>query len=85
MPSRGALRLVEPMNEDDRLNVVTERFERRLAEESGKTRAEIAVVRTEVVGLRAEMIERNAELLKWMLGFFLAQTAAVAGLLALFR
>ena len=80
--------MVKPMNEDDRLDVVTERFERRLAEESGKTRTELAVVHTDVVGklgdLRAEMIHRNAELLKWMLGFFLAQTAGIAGVLALF-
>ena len=77
------------MNDDERLDLVTERFERRSSEENAKTRAEIAVVRTEVAGLRgdlrAEMIHRNAELLKWILGFLVIQTTALAGLIAVFR
>ena len=35
--------------------------------------------------LRAEMITRNADLLKWLLVFFAAQTTAIAALLKLFR
>ena len=72
---------------------MTERFERRLAEENGKLRVEMAAgfgeLRTAMAnglgGLRAEMIERNHELLKWALVFWATQIAAVAALLALFR
>ena len=68
--------------DDDRLTVVTERFERRLAEENGKLRVEM----TQGFGaLRAEMIDRNAELLKWGLVFGGTQTAALAALIALLR
>jgi hypothetical protein len=73
------------MNDDERLELMTERYERRLSEESGKTRGEIAVVRGDVLSLRAEMIDRHAELLKWMLGFLLIGVTAVAALIALFR
>ena len=41
---------------------VTERFERRLAQECGQLRVEMV---QGFGSLRAEMIERNAELLKW--------------------
>lgn len=70
---------------DDALNVAVERFERRLAEEGGRLRVEVAGVRTEVQGLRVEMSDRNAELLKWLLAFFVGQTAALAALMRLFR
>jgi hypothetical protein len=42
-------------------------------------------LRLETAELRAEMIDRNFNLLKWLLGFFAAQTAALAALMALFR
>lgn len=86
------------------IQIVTERFERRLAETSGKLRIEMADgfgrLRTDMAErsgclrsdmadgfgtLRADMIERKAELLKWLLIFGVTQTAALAGLLALFR
>ena len=35
--------------------------------------------------LRAEMIGRNADLLKWLLVFFAAQTTAIAALFRMFR
>jgi hypothetical protein len=83
------------MNErgDDTLVIATERFERRLAEESGKLRVELATgfggLRAEMQGgfgnFRAEMIDRNSEMLKWILGFLGLQLAAIAGLLTLFR
>ena len=80
-------------NSDDAIQIVTERFERRLAEENGKLRVEMATefgkVRAEMAagfgGLRAEMIDRNAELLKWGLLFGVTQTAALAGVMALLR
>lgn len=67
---------------DDLVMLVTERFERRLAEENGKWR----VAMSEGFGvLRAEMIDRNAELLKWGLVFAGTQTTALAALFALLR
>jgi hypothetical protein len=73
------------MADDDRLEILAERFERRLTDECGKLRTEIGAARAETMSLRAEMIDRNAELLKWLLAFFVAQTAALAALMALFR
>ncbi|MDP3719032.1 MAG: hypothetical protein Q8T13_14815 [Acidobacteriota bacterium] len=80
-------------NDSDVVVIVTERFERRLAEENGKLRVEMATefgkVRAEMAtgfgSLRAEMSDRNAELLKWGLVFGVTQTAAIAGVVALLR
>ena len=78
---------------DDGFQIITERFERRLAEESGKLRVEMAngfgdmkaAMASGLGDLRAEMIERNHELLKWALVFWATQIAAVAALLALYQ
>ena len=78
---------------DDVIQIVTERFERRLAEENGKLRVEMATefgklqveMATGFGGLRAEMSDRNAEMLKWGLLFGATQTAALAGVIALLR
>jgi len=79
MAVRNAFKVADLINEDDELNVVTmERFERRLGEECGQ-------LRLEIVNLRSEVIDRSADLLKWLLAFFVAQTAALAALMALFR
>jgi hypothetical protein len=80
-------------HDDAIIQFVTERFERRLAEESGKIRVEIADgfgrLRTEMAEgfgkLRAEMIDRNAELLKWGLLFGASQTAALAAVIVALR
>lgn len=65
--------------DNDNLDVVTlERLERRLTEETG-------AVRMDVKDLRAEMIDRQASLLRWLLGFFVAQTAALGALLSVLR
>jgi hypothetical protein len=84
-------------HEDDIVERVTERFERRLAEECGQLRVEMATshgaLRAEMAQgfgtLRAEMIERNAELLKWALIFAVTQTGVLvsvfAALFGLFR
>lgn len=80
-------------NDNDVIVIVTERFERRLAEEGGKLRVEMAIefgkVRAEMAAgfgaLRAEMSDRNADLLKWGLVFGVTQTAAIAGIVALLR
>ncbi len=58
------------------------RMREELTAENGKLRADM----NEGFGLlRAEMIHRNSELLKWVLGFLVAQTAALAALLRFFR
>jgi|GEM_PF-6233037 len=79
MTVRSSLRPVDVLDAGDELNVVTlERLERRLGEECGQLRLDIA-------NLRTEMIDRSGDLLKWLLAFFVAQTAALATLLAVFR
>jgi hypothetical protein len=102
-------------SDNDVIMIVSERFERRLADENGKLRVEMATefgkvradmatefgkVRSEMAtesgklrsemavgfgSLRAEMIDRNAALLRWMLIFGITQTAAVVGLVKLWR
>ena len=83
MPRRSALAALHtmPESEDQVIDRVTERFERRLAEECGKLRVEMA---HGFGSLRAEMIERNGELLKWGLVYAITQAGVVAALLALF-
>lgn len=76
----GVIEMTERDNEI--VMVATERFERRLAEENGKLRVEMA---HGFGALRAEMIDRNAELLKWALLFGGTQTAALAALIGLLR
>lgn len=84
MYPRGAQRAVSQMTDgdDDVIMIVTDRFERRLAEESAKLRVEMA---EGFASLRVEVIDRNAELLKWALVFGVTQTAAIAGIVAMLR
>lgn len=64
---------------EEEISVVTlERLERRVGEESGKLRLDIAGVRTEIV-------QRSLTELKWLFAFFVAQTAALAALMSLLR
>ena len=74
---------------NDVIVIVTERFERRLSEETSQLRVEMATgfgeVRTQIAQLRAEMIDRNADRLKWGLVFGVTQTAAIAGIVAVLR
>jgi hypothetical protein len=124
MFGRSASSALSNVTDDDNdvIVIVTERFERRLADETGKLRVEMATefgkvraematefgevraemasefgkvraematgfgsLRTELAQLRAEMIERNGDLLKWMLVFGITQTAAIVGLIRLWR
>ena len=63
------------LQEEDEFSVVTlERLERRISE-----------VRMEIKDLRTEVIDRNTSMLLWLLGFFVAQTAALGALLAALR
>ena len=93
MSPRGAVAALTHMpHEEDPIPLVTERFERRLAEERSQLRMEMAVefgkLRTDMTQgfgeLRAED-HPQADLLKWLLVFFAAQTTAIAELLRLFR
>lgn len=76
-------------SDNDVIVIVTERFERRLTEETSTLRVEMATgfgeLRAQIAQLRAEMIDRNSELLKWGLVFGVTQTAAIAGIVALLR
>ena len=80
-------------HDDDIIQIVTERSERRLAEECGKLRVEMqagfGTIRVEMHqgfgALRTEMAGRNAELLKWGLIFGATQTGALAAVIALLR
>jgi hypothetical protein len=78
-------------SDSDPVEFVTERFERRLADEAGKLRVEMATgfgqLRADMAqmggALQSEMIDRNAELFKWGLLFGATQVAALAGIIAL--
>jgi hypothetical protein len=89
MSARHALRVVSIMKSEDEEPVTVERFERRIAEVEGKLRLEISGLRhdmTEGFGkLRTEIADRNSDQLKWLLLFFVGQTAALAAVLSLFR
>ena len=78
MTLRSGFRPVDVLD-DSEISVVTlERLERRMNEECGH-------LRLDIVNLRTEMVDRSSELLKWLLAFFVAQTAALAALMAVFR
>jgi hypothetical protein len=78
MTLRGGSRPFEFANDDVEISVVTlERLERRLGDECGQLRVELG-------GLRAEMADRSFDLLKWLVGLFVAQTAALGALMKAF-
>ena len=64
---------------DTMLTAVSERFERRLAEEGAKFRVELAALGS---GLRQEMARDRFELLKWMFVFWIGQLAAMSAILS---
>jgi hypothetical protein len=79
MTTRGGFRPVELMGDENELSVVTlERLERRIGEECGQLRLDIS-------GLRTEVADRSLSMVKWLLAFFVAQTAALGTLMAAFR
>lgn len=64
---------------EDVVGLVAERFERRLSEESGALRLDIAAVRGEIASTKAELI-------RWMFIFWVGQVGATLGILfAFFR
>ena len=65
------------------ITITEERFERRLAEEIGKVRIEIAETRAE---LKTEMERNRSETLKWMFIFWVGQIAVLSGIIfAMFK
>ena len=75
----GRVLQVQDFATGDEVDVITmERLERRLTEECG-------AIRLDIRDLRAEMIDRNNSSLRWLLGFFLAQTTAIGALFAALR
>jgi hypothetical protein len=93
--------LINEAGEDNKksiIEVVEERFERRLTEEIGKLRVEVsegmnklrAELRTEMVEgtskLRTEMADLRANLIQWMFLFWIGQIGVLTGILfAFFR
>jgi hypothetical protein len=63
---------------DHVLNVASERFDRRLAEECAALRVEL---HQGLAGVRQEMGTLRVELFKWSFLFWIGQVAVVAGLL----
>ena len=65
---------------DDVLNETIERFERRLTEEVGGLRVEMAHLKMD---LRQDIAAARVDILRWSFVFWIGQVAAVIGLVAL--
>ena len=96
----GARALADLLNEasvqtrGDVIEIAANRFERRLAEESSKLRAEIGALRaefrtelsSEIGSLRADMGAFEGRITRWMFVFWIGQIGALLGILfAFFR
>ena len=79
---------------DDVLEVVTDRFERRLGVDVASLREqmaadrlatanEFAAVRQEVANVRKDMSDGRVELIKWSFLFWIGQIAVMSGVMAL--
>ncbi len=96
---KGSDSLVDVLNEilrdrrDDILQVVEEKFERRLIEENSKTRSELHKVNAETKNELLEKIgevktdgaRRHADTIKWMFIFWVGQIAVLVALLTLLK
>lgn len=71
------LNLVQQEQKENILEFVEDKFERRLSEE-------ISGVREEISGLRVDMHKSQANLLKWIIVFWVTQIGTIAGLLIAF-
>lgn len=71
-------------NKKSVIEVVEERFERRLGEEIGKVREEIGKVRVEMAegmsNMRVDMADLRASLIQWMFVFWIGQIGVLIGL-----
>lgn len=75
----GGIRSVDVLADESEFSVVTlERLERRIGEECGQLRLDVS-------GLRTEVADRSLGMVKWLLAFFVAQTAALGTLMAALR
>lgn len=83
----GLLDILESSERDWRAHVLiaaSDRFERRLAEELGTLRVEMAHAMTGLArDLRQEMATTRVEFLKWSFIFWVGQLATVAGVIVL--
>ncbi|MBI3493428.1 MAG: hypothetical protein HY047_16850 [Acidobacteria bacterium] len=89
----GSAALVEMLNAGHRacaesaMTQCTERFDRRLVEETSKLRLELAQLRGEMqtgfAALRQEMADGRFGLLKWAFVFWVGQLVSVVGIVAL--
>ena len=79
---------IEEQAKEDNIRLVEEKFEKRLAEEIGKVRVEIAQVKTDLEVKIADLdvkIERvQANLIKWMFIFWVGQIGVLTGILFAF-
>ncbi len=96
----GAEALVEFFNEvqeanspkEEIIEIVEEKFERRLSEELGKLRVEMAEMKSELRGEMAEMKSElnnkmgsmRADIIKWMFVFWVGQIGVMIGILFAF-
>ncbi len=96
----GARALADLLNEasvqtrSDVIEIAASRFERRLAEETGKLHAELGALRadfraelsSEIGALRADMGAFEGRITRWMFVFWIGQIGALLGILfAFFR
>ena len=90
----GLLDLVEAAEtewREDVLTLATDRFERRLAEEWGKLRVEMAHLKADLreemhdgfASVRQDMAAMKFDILKWVFLFWIGQAATVLGFLAM--
>ncbi|MBC8183159.1 hypothetical protein H8E88_18805 [candidate division KSB1 bacterium] len=75
------LNQIQKEQKEDVLEFVEEKFERRLTEEISGLRGEM---KEEIASVRVDMHKNHATLLKWMIGFWATQIAAIIGLLIAF-
>jgi hypothetical protein len=81
----GLLHVLERSHHEARADVVTactERFERRLVEETSSLRVQIANVET---ALRGDMARDRVEFIKWSFMFWIGQVLVLIGMLRTFR
>ena len=80
----GSAALADVLDKRDQLlmNLITERFERRLTEECAKLRSEMVQLRGD---LRVDIANARADFIKWSFLFWIGQAATVAGLLIALR
>lgn len=62
------------------LETATDRFERRLTEEIGAVRLEIAAMRVEIA---REIAAGRLSLIRWMFGFFIANLSVMLSLIGM--